>query len=130
MLSTNFNLVSPHLDLVSLVSKNPKTVTIPLKPGQQVKEIDFPMLRHFEQALESSDGKSLSGTKSPLRRNTQWSISMITSFESTAGPAFARIQERSTSFGSKSIKGLAIEYHEPQCMLDYNRFGIFSVSKE
>lgn len=51
MVSSNLKLVSSHLDLVSLVSLNLKRVTYPLEPGRQAKEIDYPMLRQFEQAL-------------------------------------------------------------------------------
>jgi len=50
-MSSNLKLVSSHLDLVSLISLNLKRVTYPLELGQQAKEIDYPMLRQFEQAL-------------------------------------------------------------------------------
>ncbi|KAF4612604.1 hypothetical protein G7Y89_g15575 [Cudoniella acicularis] len=51
LLSSNLKLVSSHLDLVSLVTYNLKRVTHPLEPGSQAKEIDYPMLRQFDQAL-------------------------------------------------------------------------------
>lgn len=51
LLSTNLKLVSSHLDLVSLVTFNLKRVTHPFEQGTQPKEIDYPMLRQFDQAL-------------------------------------------------------------------------------
>ncbi|CZT47244.1 uncharacterized protein RSE6_07783 [Rhynchosporium secalis] len=49
---TNLRLVSSHLDLVSQVARNLKLITYPIERGNQVKEIDYPILRQFEQALQ------------------------------------------------------------------------------
>jgi hypothetical protein len=51
LLSSNLRLVSSHLDLVSLVTLNLKRVTHPLESGTSTSEIDYPMLRHLDQAL-------------------------------------------------------------------------------
>jgi hypothetical protein len=63
--------------------------------------------------LESQDGRALSGSRSLSRRSTQGSISTIGTFESSSGPAFARLQERNAGLGAKGIKGLIVEFHEP-----------------
>ncbi|CAG8952957.1 hypothetical protein HYFRA_00007673 [Hymenoscyphus fraxineus] len=51
LLSSNLRLVSSHLELVSLITLNLKRVTHPLEPGVQTHEIDYPLLRQFDQAL-------------------------------------------------------------------------------
>ncbi|KAH7364643.1 hypothetical protein BKA65DRAFT_142626 [Rhexocercosporidium sp. MPI-PUGE-AT-0058] len=51
LVATNLRLVSSHLDLVSRVTLNLKLITYPLEQGNQVREIDYPILRQFEQAL-------------------------------------------------------------------------------
>ncbi|RDW75824.1 hypothetical protein BP5796_06645 [Coleophoma crateriformis] len=51
LLSTNMRLVSSHLDLVSLITLNLKRITYPLEPQSQLDELDYPMLRQFQQAL-------------------------------------------------------------------------------
>ncbi|KAH6690219.1 hypothetical protein BKA61DRAFT_715633 [Leptodontidium sp. MPI-SDFR-AT-0119] len=51
LVSTNLRLVSSHLDLVSRVTLNLKLITYPLEQGNQAREIDYPILRQFEQAL-------------------------------------------------------------------------------
>jgi hypothetical protein len=77
------------------------------------KEPKEPSKKCKSLTLESQDGRALLGSKSLSRRSTQGSISTIATFESSAGPAFARIQERSTGLGAKGVKGLVIEFHEP-----------------
>ncbi|KAL2065151.1 hypothetical protein VTL71DRAFT_4292 [Oculimacula yallundae] len=52
LVSTNLRLVSSHLDLVSRVTLNLKLITYPLEQGHQAREIDYPILRQFEQALQ------------------------------------------------------------------------------
>ena len=74
---------------------------IPKEPTKKCKSL----------TLDSLDGKALSGTKSLSRRSTQGSIATIATFETSPGPAFARIEARSP--GAKSIKGLVIEFHDP-----------------
>jgi hypothetical protein len=74
----------------------------PKEPGKKCKSL----------TLESVDGKMLSGAKSLSRRSTQGSVATIATFESSAAPAFARLQERSTGLGAKGAKGLVIEFHE------------------
>ena len=81
-------------------------------PVDLFKEPKEPSKKCKSLTLESHDGRTLSGSKSLSRRSTQGSISTIAKFESTAGPAFARIQERAT----KSVKGLIVEFHEASGM--------------
>lgn len=50
-MSSNLKLVTSHLEVVSLVKDNLKRITNPLEPGRQASEIDYPMLRQFDQAL-------------------------------------------------------------------------------
>lgn len=50
-MSSNLKLVTSHLELVSLVKDNLRRVTNPLESGRQAAEIDYPMLRQFDQAL-------------------------------------------------------------------------------
>jgi hypothetical protein len=60
--------------------------------------------------LDSIDGKTLSnGIRRLSRQNTQGSIATVRSFETTAEPAFGRIQERASG---KGIKGLIVEFHD------------------
>ncbi|KUJ23970.1 uncharacterized protein LY89DRAFT_8011 [Mollisia scopiformis] len=51
LMSSNLKLVTSHLELVSLVKDNLRRITNPLEPGRQASEIDYPMLRQFDQAL-------------------------------------------------------------------------------
>ncbi|EHL01434.1 hypothetical protein M7I_2523 [Glarea lozoyensis 74030] len=51
LLSSNLKLVSSHLDLVSRITFNLKRVTHPLESGSLSNQIDYPMLRHLDQAL-------------------------------------------------------------------------------
>jgi hypothetical protein len=82
-------------------------------PVDLFKEPKEPSKKCKSLTLESQDGRALSGSKSLSRRSTQGSVNTIATFESSAGPAFARIQERSTGLGAKGLKGLIIEFHEP-----------------
>lgn len=50
-MSSNLKLVTSHLELVSLVKDNLRRVTNPLELGGQAAEIDYPMIRQFDQAL-------------------------------------------------------------------------------
>lgn len=50
-MSSNLKLVTSHLEMVSLVKDNLRRITNPLEPGRQQAEIDYPMLRQFDQAL-------------------------------------------------------------------------------
>jgi len=58
--------------------------------------------------LDSSDGKSLSLSRSP-RQNTQGSVTTVQSFESPAA-AYTRMQEK------KIIRGLVVEFHDAHGM--------------
>ncbi|KAE8449371.1 hypothetical protein EG329_008272 [Mollisiaceae sp. DMI_Dod_QoI] len=51
LVSSNLKLVTSHLEMVSLVKDNLRRITNPLEPGRQPAEIDYPMLRQFDQAL-------------------------------------------------------------------------------
>ena len=85
-------------------------------PVDLFKEPKEPSKKCKSLALESNDGKALSAVKSLSRRSTQGSIATIATYESSAAPAFARIQERSTA---KGVKGLVVEFHEAGGMI-YN----------
>jgi len=87
-----------------------------IKLVHMFKEPKEPTKKCKALTLESSDGRSLSIGKGLSRRSTSGSVTTIASFETSAGPAFARLQERSTGLGSKGIKGLVIEFHEPHGM--------------
>jgi hypothetical protein len=72
--------------------------------------------------LESHDGKALFSGRGIIRRGTQGSVNTIASTESSAGPAFARIQDRSSTSGGKSIKGLVFEFYDHQGTIKHNLF--------
>ncbi|KAH8649682.1 hypothetical protein BGZ60DRAFT_198404 [Tricladium varicosporioides] len=78
-------------------------------PANIFKDPTEPKKKCKTLTLESSDGKSLSLNRGLSRRSTQGSLATIASFESTSGPAFGRIQERSNG---KSIKGLTVEFYD------------------
>jgi hypothetical protein len=78
-------------------------------PVDLFKEPKEPSRKCKSLTLESQNGRVLSGSKSLSRRSTQGSISTVATFESSAAPAFARIQERA----NKGVKGLIVEFHEP-----------------
>jgi len=71
----------------------------PREPGKRSKTL----------TLESHDGKSLNLNKGLSRRSTQGSVTTIASFESSAGPAFGRLDK-------KGIRGLVIEFYEANGM--------------
>ncbi|PMD31234.1 hypothetical protein L207DRAFT_591702 [Hyaloscypha variabilis F] len=90
-------------------------------PVDLFKEPKEPSRKSKSLTLESQDGRVLSGSKSLSRRSTQGSISTVATFESSAAPAFARIQERA----NKGVKGLIVEFHEPgDCHAFWNEFTI------
>jgi hypothetical protein len=68
LLSSNLKLVSSHLELVSLITLNLKRVTHPLESGISTNQIDYqidyPMLRHLDQALRPPE--PLRAIRAPL----------------------------------------------------------------
>lgn len=75
---------------------------LPKQPARKAKMI----------TLDSADGKALYLSKSLSRRSTQGSVATIASFESSAGPAYARIDQRN----GKVIRGLVVEFYETSGM--------------
>ncbi|KAG9234757.1 hypothetical protein BJ875DRAFT_483906 [Amylocarpus encephaloides] len=71
LLSSNLKLVSSHLELVSLITLNLKRVTHPLDPGTEIPEIDYPMLRQFDQALRPPEPLRALQSASP-RNQLPW----------------------------------------------------------
>ncbi|PQE29223.1 hypothetical protein CJF30_00004264 [Rutstroemia sp. NJR-2017a BBW] len=51
LLTSNMKLVSSHLDLVSGVTLALKSIAYQLEPGLHTRQMDYSMLRQFEQAL-------------------------------------------------------------------------------
>ncbi|XMA19392.1 hypothetical protein WAI453_012183 [Rhynchosporium graminicola] len=66
--------------------------------------------------LESIDGKALFLAKSLSRRSTQGSVATIASFELSAGPAYARLDQRA---GGGKLRGLLIEFNEADDCLGF-----------
>lgn len=81
----------------------------PKKPARKSKSI----------TLDSSDGKALFLAKSLSRRSTQGSVATIASFESSAGPAYARMDQRSGSGSGKPVRGLVVEFCEADDCIDF-----------
>ncbi|TVY83651.1 hypothetical protein LSUE1_G001987 [Lachnellula suecica] len=106
LLSSNLKLVSSHLDLVSLITLNLKRVTYPLEPGPDTDDIDFAMLRQFEQALRPP--QPLGALEGPSRRaGLPWSPrSYHDNAEYAAVSPAVTYNQAASPFDQNEIRGL------------------------
>ncbi|KAH7400086.1 hypothetical protein BKA64DRAFT_474350 [Cadophora sp. MPI-SDFR-AT-0126] len=92
-------------------------------PAGLFKTPKQPTRKSKSLTLESSDGKALFLAKTLSRRSTQGSVATIASFESSAGPAYARIDQRSGSGSGKLVRGLVVEFCEADdCIAFWKEF--------
>ncbi|KAK0102538.1 hypothetical protein ONS95_006151 [Cadophora gregata] len=116
---------------LKITKQNEKPVTLPFPPVYKFinneaglfKSPRQPTRKSKSLTLESSDGKAPFLAKSLSRRSTQGSVATIASFESSAGPAYARIDQRSGSGSGKPVRGLMVEFCEAdECLGFWNEF--------